>query len=315
MAILITVLVTLAVGFPAGWLACRILLGGEAGGEADGIPVARHHELLKAQRSRYRRRVRLMHELVQRHESTRDQIRARLEVLQKTMQENSAAQAELQRQLAERDAQLEAIQASEQASSGNEDATAHELGLVKIERDELLARIHRMECEGRPADAAAAEQVSESNHRAERGELRERLASREHQLREAELRLTERETRIGELEQSVESWKQRLRPLTRQLQLQRDLIRRSRASALQPEEPPAPDDLQRIRGIGPALERRLLANGISNYAQLAGMNANELTELADRLAIAATLPVRDQWVEQARSLLEQLGEKAPLVSA
>ena len=140
--------------------------------------------------------------------------------------------------------------------------------------------------------------------KAERGELRDRLTSSERRVRELENQVTERDNKIEELREEVESWKHRLAPMARQLQKHKEIIRRGSHAVKkpEPEEDLPRDNLQKIRGIGPALERRLRAQGVQNFAQLAAMSSAELEGLADRLAIAPTLPARDEWVRQATEL-------------
>ena len=57
------------------------------------------------------------------------------------------------------------------------------------------------------------------------------------------------------------------------------------------------DDLKRIDGIGPELERRLNRLGITSFAQLAALAPAEQGELTARLP-----ELRSDWLEQARRL-------------
>ena len=61
----------------------------------------------------------------------------------------------------------------------------------------------------------------------------------------------------------------------------------------------AVDDLTKINGIGPAFARRLAEAGISTYAQLAGMTAQEIRE---RAKLAEWQGDPDDWISQARAL-------------
>jgi predicted flap endonuclease-1-like 5' DNA nuclease len=62
------------------------------------------------------------------------------------------------------------------------------------------------------------------------------------------------------------------------------------------------DDLTAITGIGPVTARRLRHNGVTTFAQLAGLTDEAIDELAPKLKSAATRIRRDRWVEQAREL-------------
>lgn len=63
-----------------------------------------------------------------------------------------------------------------------------------------------------------------------------------------------------------------------------------------------PDNLRRIRGIGPAMERLLNEQGIVTFRQLAVLNDAGIEELQGRLPGVPGRIRRDQWVPQARDL-------------
>ena len=63
-----------------------------------------------------------------------------------------------------------------------------------------------------------------------------------------------------------------------------------------------PDDLKQIRGIGPAIEKRLHEQGIVTVAQIASLDDDACEGLAAAIKVSADKIRRDQWVEQARSL-------------
>jgi predicted flap endonuclease-1-like 5' DNA nuclease len=73
-------------------------------------------------------------------------------------------------------------------------------------------------------------------------------------------------------------------------------------SAPPPAPPPAADDLKRIRGIGPGLERELNDLGIRSLAQIAAMTPEDVAALSARLTRFRDRPVRDDWVGQANQL-------------
>jgi len=330
MQTLVAGLVVLAVGFPAGWLVCRAWMTSQAPAsprdEDNTIAIDRHHELLRAQRSRYRRRVQKIHAVVRKHEATRDQIREKLTRLQQNMQTDTQQASErddeierlrqtaatLKQALDDKSEQLEQAKSvieglEERLLSGATDGANNELDLLRIERDELSARVRRLQL---PVSPAVADPDDSDALRAQLGETRENLATRDHRIRELERQLERQEAQRVELETTVNSWKRRIGPLARQLQLQRELIRRLRsgegdAPDAAPDEAVEPDELQRIRGIGPALERRLNAQGIYRFEQLALLAEDELRDLADKLAIAPALPMRDGWVAQSQQLYEE----------
>lgn len=69
------------------------------------------------------------------------------------------------------------------------------------------------------------------------------------------------------------------------------------------------DDLKKIAGVGPVLERTLNGLGVRTYRQIASWNETEIQRVADRLEGFHDRIRRDDWVGQARRLhLEAYGE-------
>lgn len=60
-----------------------------------------------------------------------------------------------------------------------------------------------------------------------------------------------------------------------------------------------PDDLRRLKGVGPKLAAQLNENGITRYDQLAGLTANEVARLDERMGAFRGRIERDRLVEQA----------------
>jgi NADH-quinone oxidoreductase subunit J len=63
-----------------------------------------------------------------------------------------------------------------------------------------------------------------------------------------------------------------------------------------------PDDLKRIKGIGPKLERLLNENAITTFAQIAALDEAEVEALDEQLHEFRGRIRRDGWLEQAREL-------------
>ncbi len=60
--------------------------------------------------------------------------------------------------------------------------------------------------------------------------------------------------------------------------------------------PTQPDDLTDIKGIGPVIAQRLEASGITSFADLADMSADELAAIARTSTAKAT-----RWIEDAQA--------------
>ena len=72
--------------------------------------------------------------------------------------------------------------------------------------------------------------------------------------------------------------------------------------APEPAPAPAADDLSRIKGLGPKLQRLLPELGITTFAQIAALTEADLAELDTKLGAFAGRPAKDNWVEQAKFL-------------
>jgi len=63
-----------------------------------------------------------------------------------------------------------------------------------------------------------------------------------------------------------------------------------------------PDDLMRIKGIGPKLSARLTELGVFHFTQMAGWTAEQLALVDSQLGTFQGRPERDQWQSQATLL-------------
>ena len=72
------------------------------------------------------------------------------------------------------------------------------------------------------------------------------------------------------------------------------------------EAAPAPvaarDDLSKIKGLGPILQKLLPELGLTTYAQIAALTDADLDALDAKLGAFAGRPRRDAWVDQAKLL-------------
>ena len=77
----------------------------------------------------------------------------------------------------------------------------------------------------------------------------------------------------------------------------------AKVKASQPEKAVAkqPDDLTRIRGLGPKMQEKLIDAGIQTFDQLAALSDDQAQELDNKLDARGRL-VRDKWVAQAGEL-------------
>ncbi|MEM6823565.1 MAG: 50S ribosomal protein L21 [Pseudomonadota bacterium] len=71
------------------------------------------------------------------------------------------------------------------------------------------------------------------------------------------------------------------------------------ATAPQPEV--GGDDLKQLSGVGPALEKKLHAAGVTSFAQIAAWGEAEIAEFDEKLSFKGRIE-RENWVEQAKAL-------------
>ena len=60
------------------------------------------------------------------------------------------------------------------------------------------------------------------------------------------------------------------------------------------------DDLKKLSGVGPALEKKLLAAGISTFAQIAAWTEADIADFDEKLSFKGRIE-REGWVEQAKA--------------
>ena len=65
-----------------------------------------------------------------------------------------------------------------------------------------------------------------------------------------------------------------------------------------------PDDLKKISGVGPVLEKKLHELGITKFAQVAAFSAQDIENVDGRLNFKGRIE-RDNWLEQAKELAAQ----------
>ena len=61
------------------------------------------------------------------------------------------------------------------------------------------------------------------------------------------------------------------------------------------------DDLKKLSGVGPALEKKLLAAGVTTFAQIAAWGPEDIAEFDEKLSFKGRIE-RENWVEQAKDL-------------
>ncbi len=63
------------------------------------------------------------------------------------------------------------------------------------------------------------------------------------------------------------------------------------------------DDLKALSGVGPALEKKLHAAGVTTFAQIAAWSDADVAEMDEKLSFKGRIE-REGWIEQAKKLAE-----------
>jgi len=63
----------------------------------------------------------------------------------------------------------------------------------------------------------------------------------------------------------------------------------------------ASDDLKKLSGVGPALEKKLLEAGVTSFAQIAAWTEADIADMDEKLSFKGRIE-REGWVEQAKEL-------------
>ncbi len=74
-----------------------------------------------------------------------------------------------------------------------------------------------------------------------------------------------------------------------------------KAAANKPAKAAGADDLKQLKGVGPALEKKLHDAGVTTFAQIAAWGADDIAEMDDKLSFKGRIE-RDGWVDQAKLL-------------
>ncbi len=61
------------------------------------------------------------------------------------------------------------------------------------------------------------------------------------------------------------------------------------------------DDLKKLTGLGPAMEKKLIAAGVTTYAQIASFSADDIARVEEETGLKGRFE-RDNWIEQAKEL-------------
>ena len=218
------------------------------------------------------------------------------------------------------------------------------------ETDRLCARVAELEpAQGRVHWLEVQPSEKDAQHRAALHQLKEELAARDHRIAELaqqEHVLHDRDRRIatlerrlaelqslqtefagqvkmmGEKEEEISRLRKRLVEVRAALRVRGDgghVVARPNDPANQlslqigqskPSNGPQKDDLKKIHGIGPVIERALNKMGTYTYVQIAKWTAGDIARVAQKLETKPDRIKRDNWIAGAKKQhREKYGEK------
>lgn len=61
------------------------------------------------------------------------------------------------------------------------------------------------------------------------------------------------------------------------------------------------DDLKKLTGVGPALEKKLIAGGVTSFAQIAGWSDADVATFDEAISLKGKIE-KEGWIEQAKTL-------------
>ena len=64
------------------------------------------------------------------------------------------------------------------------------------------------------------------------------------------------------------------------------------------------DDLKKLSGVGPALEKKLIEAGVTSFAQIAAWGEADIAEFDEKLSFKGRIE-REGWVEQAKAIVAE----------
>ena len=248
-------------------------------------------EQLDAQRVEHERLVKqnrnLMDQVSQFQASGRD-ARNRAKELSGAVQEAFARRDELQREIKDIRSNLESAVRQRDKLKTDLNARGLQESLAKQKDDKIFQLSRELE-----------------NWQQRLPPLLERYRTRDEEARQLEVELAEAHARIEELENDEAQSETRIEPVH-----DPDELTDGRGASNDPLDSGlheiARDDLKRIKGVGPAIEKTLNELGIFRFEQIAEMSEYEIDRVAQRLKGFHSRIYREDWMGQARELLERL---------
>ncbi len=284
------------VGIILGWV-----IRGNRSQQEKAAVSAGWQEQIDAQRKEHERLVsqnkNLMDQVSQFQASNRD-AKNRAKELSTVVQEAFARRDELQREIKDIRSNLEAAVTQRDKLQTDLETRGNDDDLLKEKDDKIFQLSRELE-----------------NWQDRLPPLIERYRVRDEEAAKIEAELAAARERINELEQEQDEdhAETRIEPvhnpnrLTDGRDASNDPIDAATQTVESAEEPldGAKDNLKKIKGVGPAIEKTLNELGIFRFEQIADMSEYDIDRVAQRLKGFHSRIYREDWIGQARELLER----------
>jgi len=284
------------VGIILGWV-----IRGNRSQQEKAAVSAGWQEQIEAQRKEHERLVsqnkNLMDQVSQFQASNRD-AKNRAKELSTVVQEAFARRDELQREIKDIRSNLEAAVTQRDKLQTDLETRGNDDDLLNEKDDKIFQLSRELE-----------------NWQDRLPPLIERYRVRDEEAAKIEAELAAAQERISELEQEQDEdhAETRIEPvhnpdtLTDGRDASNDPIDAAGETVESAEEPldGAKDNLKKIKGVGPAIEKTLNELGIFRFEQIADMSEYDIDRVAQRLKGFHSRIYREDWIGQARELLER----------
>ncbi len=284
------------VGIILGWV-----IRGNRSQQEKAAVSAGWQEQIDAQRKEHERLVsqnkNLMDQVSQFQASNRD-AKNRAKELSTVVQEAFARRDELQREIKDIRSNLEAAVTQRDKLQTDLETRGNDDDLLNEKDDKIFQLSRELE-----------------NWQDRLPPLIERYRVRDEEAAKIEAELAAAQERISELEQEQDEdhAETRIEPvhnpdtLTDGRDASNDPIDAAGETVESAEEPldGAKDNLKKIKGVGPAIEKTLNELGIFRFEQIADMSEYDIDRVAQRLKGFHSRIYREDWIGQARELLER----------
>jgi predicted flap endonuclease-1-like 5' DNA nuclease len=167
----------------------------------------------------------------------------------------------------------------------------HDLSAMKQKSSELISERDNLQRQINDLESLLAESKSGGQ------ESKSRLQQVENEIGTLRYRNRQLEFQIKELEESNSKLKVEIEHLS--IQKEKNTV--SEHPFVRPIEPDEKDDLTKIKGVGPFIEKRLNMIGIYTFQQLAELSPEMIDRVGAAIEFFPHRIIKDNWVGQARA--------------